>query len=114
MHEMSIAQSLLGQVQAAMEREDARRVLKVTVAVGVLSGVEPHALEVAFPIAAESAGLGEVALDIQRIGSQVHCCQCGHDFAPETPLFLCEKCESADVEITAGRELSIRSMEIES
>lgn len=113
MHELSIAQALVEQIAKTVQSEGARKASKVTVAVGVLSGVEPHSLEMAFPIAVEAAGLEEVDLEIVKVGSSVRCRSCGHEFEPDRPLFLCESCDSADVEIIAGRELSIRSLQIE-
>lgn len=113
MHELSIAQALVGQIESVIEQERIERLLAVTIQVGALSGVEKHALEMAFPIAVENAGLDPIELIVEKVPAAVRCNQCGHAFSPETPLFLCEKCDSAEVEISAGRELAISSMRIE-
>jgi len=113
MHELSIAQALLGEIKAACEREGIPRALAVKLRIGSLSGVERHALEMAFPIAVESAGLEPIELEIEIVPASVECRECGHSFSPDQPLFLCERCESVDVEIVAGRELEISSIRFE-
>lgn len=113
MHELSIAQALVEQIRQTVREQRATRVLRVGLQVGALSGVEPHALRMAFPIAAETAGLGEVDLDIDLLPSRVECRECGHTFSPPDVLFMCENCESAEVDIISGRELQICSLQIQ-
>jgi hydrogenase nickel incorporation protein HypA/HybF len=48
MHEFSIVQSLLEVIEEEAKRHKAQKVLRVELLVGVLSGVEPHLLELAF------------------------------------------------------------------
>lgn len=110
MHELSIAQALIGEIEKAAEREQIRRVLGAKLRVGAISGVERHALELAFPIAVESAAMDPIDLDIEIVPATVDCRDCGHSFSPDQPFFLCERCESVNVEIVAGRELELISI----
>lgn len=48
MHEYSIVQSLLEQCEQYVEANDASKVTKLIVKIGVLSGVEPDLLQTAF------------------------------------------------------------------
>jgi len=48
MHEFSIVQSLLNLIENYARENNASSVSKVVVQIGVLSGVEPHLLEIAF------------------------------------------------------------------
>ena len=113
MHELSIAQALAEQIEATMVAERIERIHSVTVRIGSLAGVERHALEMAFPIAIELAGLAPFALVIESVPAQVHCLDCGCEFSPQSPLFLCDNCDGENVEIVAGRELVISSMRVE-
>ena len=48
MHEYSIVQALLEQVEGVAKENSAIKVTKVIVKIGLMSGVEPHLLEMAF------------------------------------------------------------------
>ena len=80
MHELSIAQAILDQVQEAARKEKADRVTGIALAIGALSGVDHGSLEFVFPLAAEGTTAADATLT---------------------------------VEITAGRELCIKSIELE-
>jgi hydrogenase nickel incorporation protein HypA/HybF len=54
MHELSVCQALIDQVEALAEARGASAVSRITVAIGALSGVEAHLLEQALPIASAS------------------------------------------------------------
>ncbi|MEE8587944.1 MAG: hydrogenase maturation nickel metallochaperone HypA, partial [Sulfurimonadaceae bacterium] len=54
MHEYSIVQALLTQCEEIAAANDATKITKVVVKIGVMSGVEPHLLEVAFNTFKES------------------------------------------------------------
>ncbi len=113
MHELSIAQALVEQLRQTMHAQGAARILRVGLQVGALSGVEPHALRMTFPIAAEDAGLGAVELDIDLVPARVECRRCGHAFSPSELFFICENCDSTEVDISAGRELQICSIQLQ-
>jgi len=113
MHELSIAQALAGELESIVRSEGARAVSRVTLAVGALSGVEPEALRLAFPVAMEGTAAAHAELVLQRIPAQVRCRTCGQDTEPDFPVFVCGHCGSSDIDIAAGRELLIQSVELD-
>jgi len=113
MHELSIAQAIVAQIDAIKADRNIERVMAITVRIGSLSGVERHALEMAFPIALEAAGLEPLELRIESVPARVRCRDCGHEFSPDTLIFLCEQCEGINVDICAGRELEISALQVE-
>jgi hydrogenase nickel incorporation protein HypA/HybF len=108
MHELSITQSV---ADAACERAAGRRVHRVTVQVGALTAVVPEAMQFCFGLVTDGTALAGAELTIERCAAAAHCRECGLDFAPPDLILLCP-CGSADVEVTAGRELQILSMEV--
>ena len=113
MHELSIAQALVEQVEATAAREHALRVVRVVITVGVLSGVDGEALRSLFPLVAEDTVAADAALQIERVAARVRCKACGCE-APTTSAFSgCTACGSKDVELSAGRELNIKTIELE-
>ena len=108
MHELPITQSV---VDAVCERAGDRRVRRVRVQVGALTAVLPEAMRFCFELAAEGTVAEGAWLEIDERPAAVHCRGCGADAVLADFLLLCP-CGSADVQVTAGRELRILSMEV--
>lgn len=113
MHELSIAEALVKQVEAIVVREGATKVLSITVEVGALSGVDPDALATAFPFVAEnSPATGKATLQIVTSPATVICGDCGTQ-QEESAATACGKCGSANLAFNGGRDLTFRSVELE-
>lgn len=108
MHELAIAQSV---VEAVLERTGDREVTTVRLQVGRLSGVVPDALTFCFELAAHGTNLAGAELVIAEPAGHASCRGCGQDFGLSDLILLCP-CGSADVEVTAGRELQVMSVEV--
>ncbi|MDR7172457.1 hydrogenase nickel incorporation protein HypA/HybF [Nocardia kruczakiae] len=108
MHELAIAQGI---VSGACEHAAGRRVYRVTVAIGMLCAVVPDALHFCFGLAAEGTLAEGAELVVEEIPGRARCRTCGAEFGLPDLIPLCA-CGSADVDIRAGRELRIRSMEV--
>ncbi|MDT4986417.1 MAG: hydrogenase nickel incorporation protein HypA/HybF [Micromonosporaceae bacterium] len=108
MHELGITQSV---VDAVCERAAGRPVRSVRVQVGALTAVIPEAMRFCFELVAEGTVADGARLDIERRPAAASCQACGVDFAVTDLILLCP-CGSADVRVTAGRELQIVSMEV--
>lgn len=113
MHELSLACSLIEEAEEVLETEHAERVIRLTVGIGQFAGIETDAFEFAFPVAAEGTKLGKAAMTIEEIPAEVHCRSCGKKSNPVFPRCACAHCDSDDIEMLHGRELVIKSMEIE-
>ncbi len=109
MHELSICRNI---VAIAGEAAGGRRVRRVTLEIGKLSGVIPEAVVFSFDVAAQGTALQGAALDIREIEGRAHCLDCGAEF-PAATLFDACACGSHRVERLAGEELNVKSIEIE-
>jgi hydrogenase nickel incorporation protein HypA/HybF len=110
MHELAIAHSVV----AIAERHAAgRRVSAVEVKVGHLRQVVPSALTFAFDLLIEDTELAGAELVIHEVPAAGVCRECGaHTELPHFPL-QCTFCGGLDVEVTAGEELLVDSLELE-
>ncbi len=113
MHELSIAQSLVEELDAITIREGALRVNSFRLDIGAISGVEQHALEMALPFAAEGSNAEGATFDINIVVTRVKCKGCGNSWEPETFIGRCRSCDSNDIAIVAGREMVLVSVELE-
>jgi hydrogenase nickel incorporation protein HypA/HybF len=119
MHEMSIAQSLLGIVRQEMAAHGLTRVLAVHVRHGSMAAVVPQALAFAWEVLTRGTDLEEAALVLEEVPLSVRCSGCGLTFAPEKEahrlvLIPCPRCgEDLGHEILAGKELLVDHIEAE-
>jgi hydrogenase nickel incorporation protein HypA/HybF len=109
MHELSITRNIVAIVDEAAR---GRRVRRVTLQIGRLSGVMPGAVAFCFDIVAQGTSLAGARLDIEEIDGRAVCAACGGEFALPQLGMPCP-CGSRQVTPTQGEELKIRTMEIE-
>ena len=109
MHELSITRNI---VAIVAEAAAGRRVRRVTLEIGALSGVMQEAIEFCFDIVAEGTVLAGAELEIRRIEGRAFCLECRSDFAAGTIFAPCP-CGSRRVERRQGEELNIKTMDLE-
>lgn len=113
MHELSIAQALVDEVEQIRIRENAAGVVSVTVDIGALSGVEQDSLEFVFPLATDGTGMANAVLVIRKTDAEVTCDECGNESRPSLENIRCGVCGSEQVRITGGRSVIIKSVELQ-
>lgn len=113
MHEYSIVQSLIESCEEHVKANDATKVSKVVVKIGVLSGVEPHLLNEAFNTFKENTLCheAEFVLNVQKV--KIHCNSCEHETELGKNEFVCPKCGSYKVVVLDGEDMYLMSLELE-
>ncbi|MEO1941376.1 MAG: hydrogenase maturation nickel metallochaperone HypA [Campylobacterales bacterium] len=114
MHEYSIVDSLLQLVDQHARENLAKRVTRIEIKVGVLSGVEPELLERAFEVFKEGtvAEGAEFVIKIQPV--VVECQRCGaQQELPRESSFRCPSCGAPELKIIDGEEMFLTSLELE-
>jgi hydrogenase nickel incorporation protein HypA/HybF len=113
MHELSLAQALVEQVESIRVKEKARTVTAITVNIGALSGVDRSAFEFAFPLAAEGTAAAGASLAIGETPVEVTCDACGARSHPGLDNLRCVPCGADRVRITGGRDFLIQAVDLE-
>lgn len=108
MHELAITESV---VDAVLERTGDRKVTTVRLKIGRLAGVVPDAMRFCFDLVTAGTPLEGAVLEIEEPAGQARCRSCGDEFRLSDLVLLCP-CGSADVEVVAGRELLVSSVEV--
>lgn len=111
MHELGITRNV---VAIVADRARGRKVLRVTLEVGRLSGMLPEAIRFCFDICAEGTPAQGAQLQIIEPEGRGHCSSCGHEPVLAAPLGRCPACSEPTLRIVAGTELKIKEMETES
>ena len=113
MHEYSIVQSLLESCEEHAKSNDAKKVTKVVVKIGVLSGVEPELLQTAFDTFKEQKVCNDAQFIINVQQIEILCNKCNSSSTLQKNEFACPKCESVDLKVTDGEDMYLMSLEFE-
>jgi hydrogenase nickel incorporation protein HypA/HybF len=109
MHELSITQSI---VEDIADRLGDTRVTKVTLEIGKLSGVVVDSIRFCFDLVAEGTILDGAELVVHEPDGLGCCRQCDTKFETSDPIVLCPSCGDSDVDVLAGRDMRIKSVEV--
>jgi hydrogenase nickel incorporation protein HypA/HybF len=110
MHELSIAEAI---VAVADRHAGGRRVSRVEVSVGHLRQVVPSALAFAFELVSEGTALAGAELVLEEVPATGRCRACGAESRFDAFPLTCRACGDHDVELTAGEELQVESLDLE-
>jgi hydrogenase nickel incorporation protein HypA/HybF len=113
MHELSVCQDLMRQVEQVARAHDALAVERIVLQIGELSGVEPPLLERAFTIAREGTMAAKAELEIRTGPVVVHCRECGGNSVVPANRLLCSYCGEWRVQVMEGEELLLLSVELD-
>jgi hydrogenase nickel incorporation protein HypA/HybF len=112
MHEWSICQGLISQLQDIAKQHRASAVDRVEVQAGPLSGVEPALLSHAFEIA-RCATVAEHAKLVISVGQiVVRCRSCTSESEAKPNQLLCAHCNDWQVDVIRGTELLLGKVEL--
>ena len=112
MHEMSICQGLISQVEGFARENHANRVDLIVLSIGPLSGVEPELLRRAFTVARMETVAEEADLEIETGPVTVECRACGSSGEAQVNRLLCPSCGDWKVNLVQGDELLLMRLEV--
>ncbi|MEN8213200.1 MAG: hydrogenase maturation nickel metallochaperone HypA [Pseudomonadota bacterium] len=113
MHELSICQALVEQLEGIAAQHPGKQVAEVHVGVGPLSGVVPQLLEDAFSVARAGSCASASTLHIHKSGIVVHCPSCGRQSKALPNRLLCSHCGEWRTDLVSGDELLLERVELD-
>jgi len=113
MHEYSIVQSLIGQCEEQAQANEAKKITKVVVKIGVLSGVERDLLESAFETFKEGTICDGAEFVVHMQPILVRCLECEKESELKRYEYICPHCQSANLEVLDGEDMYLMSLEME-
>lgn len=108
-HELSICKSISDIVG---RRAAGREVRIVHVRVGKLRQIVPDTLVYCWSLVNEDSPLAGSELQVESIPAAIRCTSCDHTQTLTEFDFICSSCSGQDVEIVAGEEFLITSLEL--
>ncbi len=112
MHEYSLCIALLGQVERIAAEHRARRVARIELRLGPLSGVEAPLLARAWPLAAAGSLAEGAELVIETAPVRVACTACGAETEAAPNRLVCGACGDWRTRLVSGDELLLAHLEL--
>ena len=113
MHELAITQSMLDIVLERAKESGAKKVGAINLVIGELSGFVEESVRFYFDFLAKNTIAEGAALNFKPVSPRARCRNCDKPFELGELDWSCPQCGGSDIEITAGKELSIESIDIE-
>lgn len=113
MHELSVCEGLLREVERVAALHDAGAVERIVLRVGALSGVEAELLARAFEVARMGTLAERAELVIESGPVVIKCRACGGSCTVPVNRLLCDYCGDWRVRVVEGEELLLQSVELE-
>ncbi len=112
MHEMALASSVVESIETEGARQGFDRVRAITLEIGALSCVDPHALEFGFEACAKGTRSEGAKIAFITPPGEASCFGCGETVEIARKGDACPKCGSYQVVVTGDEELKIKSLEV--
>ncbi len=114
MHELSIAQNIVKIVHQEYQKGNFEtKVKKVFFSAGKMNAIIPASLQLNFNVVKKNyEELKSAKLIIEEREVVIQCRQCQEKVELEEPVFRCQHCGSADIELVQGKEMFVESFEV--
>jgi len=113
MHELAITQSMLDLVLEQAQKAGAKEVKKINLVIGKMSGFAEEGVQFYFDLISKGTIVEGAALSFKTAPATARCRSCSRLFEPKELDCSCPYCQSNSVEIIAGKELFVESIEVE-
>jgi len=111
MHELKIAEELIGIIAQVAKSENLKKVTKVNIQFGKMIMIVPSVFHFVFEGAVKGTIVKKAKLNLEILPVKFVCNKCKEETEIEDLLFVCPYCGSNDLELIQGRETIIESIE---
>ncbi|MEJ5187069.1 MAG: hydrogenase maturation nickel metallochaperone HypA [Candidatus Geothermincolales bacterium] len=114
MHEMAVTESIASICLRHAERHGARRILRVNIRLGELTGIVDRYVAFYWDMVTKDTIAEGASLNFTRVPVKARCNLCGREYPVGEDLDLtCPGCGEVDSDIVSGKEFTVESIEIE-
>ena len=110
MHEYSIVKSIITTAAEEASKRGARKIRRISLVVGELTGYVNESLEFYFTILAKGTPAQDAKLVLKRVKPRLKCAKCGKLFPYKGWDFKCPQCGGEGALSDIGREFYIKDI----
>ena len=113
MHELAITQSMLEIVLKQAEQAQAKKVTKINLVIGDMTGVVSDSVQFYLDILTKETIAEGAAVSFTMVPSQAKCRTCNQTFELKEFDWTCPNCQGNIIDVISGKELLVESIEVE-
>ncbi len=113
MHELGITESLLSLALEEATQAQAQRITKIEVVIGQDSGASEESIEFYFDLLTPGTIAEGATLSFERVATRFRCPHCQRPLSPAEVSGGCPDCGEHHLELTTGKELYLKSIDVE-
>jgi hydrogenase nickel incorporation protein HypA/HybF len=113
MHELSVTQGMLEIALRHAQRAGVQRITHINLVIGDLTSIVDDSVQFYFDFISQDTIAEGAQLVFQRTPATFRCRDCGNTFTPNERDFTCPHCEGMRVDVVAGNEFRVESIEVE-
>lgn len=113
MHELPFTMSMLDIVLEHARAANASKVTKIDLVIGKLTGIVPECIQSQFDVLKKDTIAKEAELSFHQPENKLRCRHCDIIYTPDKRDLKCPKCGKKNMEVIAGREYYVESIEVE-
>jgi hydrogenase nickel incorporation protein HypA/HybF len=112
-HEYSIVTALIEECEKFAQQNNANKVTRVSIKLGILSGVEPSLLKTAFETFKLEGICAEATLEMNIQPLVICCLSCNNESIHDQRNIVCNHCQSTDTKVLDGEDMMLMQLELE-
>ena len=113
MHEFAITQNMLDLVLEQAEKAGAKEIGKINLVIGEMTGVVKECVQFYFDFLSRETLAEGASLSFTTVPTEARCRACDKPFELKEFDWACPYCGGKELEIVAGKELFVESIEVE-
>ncbi len=113
MHELAITQDMFDIVMKQAAEATAQKVTRVKLVIGEMTGVVADSVQFYFDLLSKGTIAEGATINIKPVPAKVKCRTCGRESELKPFDFTCPHCGGTSLEVVAGNELVVESIEVE-
>lgn len=112
MHELTITQNILEIAVKKANEAKASKVTRISLTLGELSGIVDECVQFYFDFLNKDTIAAGASLSFDKVPTRLRCSSCATVFTPGDSIWICPSCQEQKIEIIAGRECYVNSIEV--
>lgn len=113
MHELAITQAMIGLVREHAEKADAKKVGRINLVVGEMTGFVDQCVQFYFDQMSVGTVMEGAELMFKRVPTTGRCRDCKHEFEIQEMDWTCPSCRGNNIQLVGGNELFVESIEVD-
>jgi hydrogenase nickel incorporation protein HypA/HybF len=113
MHELPVTQNILEVALRHAQQSNAQRIISLNIVIGQLATFVDDSIQFYWDLIAQNTIAEGAKLNFRRIPTELLCLECNYRYTPGPTELACPRCQSTNIEIVAGKEFYLESIDIE-